>query len=140
ASASELPPGPVGIQLVFTVGPARSWLNLWKMAIDTLDPLLGRSFPDDEFDPKDGRIVRLGLHVRVDSTLAHETDIAIWARPASPEWPEIAWFSALSEPERASWLASHAQRSAAHRRSRRRDLDGQAASSEDPVVERPELS
>jgi hypothetical protein len=44
-----------------TVSPQRSWPNLWKMIIDGLDPILGRSFPADQYDPEDGRVVRLGI-------------------------------------------------------------------------------
>ena len=119
ARTSELPPGAVGLQLVFTVGPTRSWLNLWKMAIDALDPLLGRSYPDDEFDPKDGRVVRLGLHLRVDPAANHETRVTVWATPAPPEWPETAWLTAMNEPDRHAWLVEHEQRSTPSRRTRR---------------------
>ena len=119
AGAFELPAGPVGLQVVFTVGPTRSWLNLWKMAIDALDPLLGRAYPDDEFDPTDGRVVRLGLHVRVDPAAHHESRVTVWATSASPEWPEAAWFTAMSERDRYSWVAEHEQRSAPSRRTRR---------------------
>src|SRR4051794_18388893 len=34
AGATELPPGPIGVQISLTVSPARAWPNLWKMAID----------------------------------------------------------------------------------------------------------
>jgi hypothetical protein len=118
-TAQELEPGPVGLQVSFTVGPGRSWLNLWKLAIDGLDPLLGRSFPDDEYDPKDGRVVRLGMHLRVDPALGSGTVLAIHARPAPLDWPELAWLSAMSEADRVGWLAEHQRRCAPTRRSRR---------------------
>lgn len=38
----QLPYGPLRMQVCFTVGPARNWLNLWKPTIDDLVPLLGR--------------------------------------------------------------------------------------------------
>ena len=43
AGTSELPAGPVRLELAFVVGPTRNWLNLWKQTIDSLDPLLGRA-------------------------------------------------------------------------------------------------
>jgi hypothetical protein len=89
AGATELPPGPVGVQISLTVSPERSWPNLWKMVIDTLDPILGRSFPDDEYDPRDGRIVRLGIHVSEDASVGWEVPFVVRARPADLSWP--AW-------------------------------------------------
>ena len=118
ADASELP-GPVGVQISLIIDPSRSWPNLWKMAIDALDPLLGRSFPDDEWDPNDGRVVRLGIHVREDTSVGWDVPFVIRARPASLDWPEMAWFAAMTECERAAWLAEHARRCAPNRRSRR---------------------
>ena len=44
AGAAELPAGPVRLELAFVVGPGRNWLNLWKQTIDSLDPLLGRTY------------------------------------------------------------------------------------------------
>jgi hypothetical protein len=119
ANATEEPPGPVSVQLSLTVSPERSWPNLWKMVIDALDPILGRSFPDDAYDPRDGRIVRLGLHAREDASVGLDVPFAIRARPADLRWPEIAWFAAMSESERAAWLAEHERRCATNRRSRR---------------------
>ena len=117
--AGELPPGPVAVQISLTVDPTRSWPNLWKMAIDALDPILGRSFPDDEWDPKDGRVVRLGIHVREDPTVGWDVPFVIRARPAALDGPEMAWFAAMSETERAGWLADHQRRCTPNRRSRR---------------------
>lgn len=119
AGATEISPGPVGVQVSLTVGPERSWPNLWKMAIDCLDPLLGRSFPDDEYDPKDGRVVRLGIHVRKDPSVGWDVPFVIRARPADFRWPEMAWFAAMSEGQRAAWLAEHERRCTPNRRSRR---------------------
>ena len=79
AGAEELSPGPVELQLSFAVGPARNWANLWKPAIDSLGSLLGLSDPGKEWNPRDGRIVRLGLHREVASALGHEVEIAIVA-------------------------------------------------------------
>ena len=61
-SAAALPDGPVRMQLSFTVGPRRNWLNLWKPTIDALGQILGSASPDRLWHPQDGRIVELGLH------------------------------------------------------------------------------
>jgi hypothetical protein len=119
AGTTELPAGPVGLQISLTVSPERSWPNLWKMVIDALDPVVGRSFPDDEYDPRDGRVVRLGIHVREDASVGWEVPFVIRARPADLAWPEMAWFAAMSTAKRAEWLAEHERRCAPNRRSRR---------------------
>lgn len=82
AHATELPPGGVHLQLAFVVGPRRNWLNLWKPTIDALDPLLGRTRPDRDWHPNDGRITDLGLHVNVDSSLGHDVLVTIAATHA----------------------------------------------------------
>ncbi|MFC7597502.1 hypothetical protein ACFQU3_19450 [Terrabacter sp. GCM10028922] len=82
AHATELPPGGVHLELAFVVGPRRNWLNLWKPTIDALDPLLGRTRPDRDWHPNDGRIIDLGLHVNVDSSLGHDVLITIAATHA----------------------------------------------------------
>jgi hypothetical protein len=80
AEASQLPAGPVDLQMLFRVDPGRNWANLWKRAIDALDPILGREQPDREWCPQDGRIVRLGLNRELDPALRHDVEIAICAR------------------------------------------------------------
>jgi hypothetical protein len=67
AGAAELPAGAVQLQLAFVVGPQRNWLSLWKPTIDALDP-------------KDGRIIDLGLHVAVDPSIGHNVVVTIAAR------------------------------------------------------------
>lgn len=81
--SAELPPGPVKLELSFVVGPRRNWLNLWKQTIDSLDPLLGRTNPDRAWHPRDGRIIELGMHVTVDSTLRYGVAVGIAATQAS---------------------------------------------------------
>lgn len=80
ADADELPPGPVLTEIAFVVGPRRNWLTLWKPTIDALDTLLGRTRPDRDWHPLDGRITNLGLHVSVDESLGHDVIAAIAAR------------------------------------------------------------
>jgi len=82
ADVAELPPGPVRLELSFVVGPQRVWPNLWKQTIDSLDPLLGRTYADKPWDPRDGRITELGLHVEVDPAIGHNVIIGISASSA----------------------------------------------------------
>lgn len=85
AHATEMPAGAVRLQVAFVVGAQRNWLNLWKPTIDALDPLLGRTRPDREWHPKDGRITDLGLHVNVDPSLGHDVLVTLAAdQPTSP--------------------------------------------------------
>jgi hypothetical protein len=80
AGAAELPAGPVRLELAFVVGPRRNWINLWKQTIDSLDPLLGRTQPDRDWHPLDGRITQLGMHRTVDPTASNEVAIGIAAQ------------------------------------------------------------
>jgi hypothetical protein len=75
-----LPDGPVALEISYGVGPGRNWPNLWKPTIDALGSLLGSDGGD--WQPKDGRITELGLHRHVDSSLGHDVDITVAARPA----------------------------------------------------------
>jgi hypothetical protein len=79
ADTAELPAGPVRLQLAFEVGPGRNWLNLWKQTIDSLDPLLGRTYPDRAWHPLDGRITELGLHLTVEPAARYEVTVGIAA-------------------------------------------------------------
>jgi len=79
AAVKELPDGPVKLELAFTVGPSRNWINLWKPTIDSLGALLGHEHPFREWNPRDGRITELGLHLHVDSILGYEVVIGIAA-------------------------------------------------------------
>ena len=81
--AAELPPGRIAVELAFVVGPRRNWLNLWKPTIDALDRLLGRTYPDREWHPRDGRITELGLHRTIDETLGNDVAITIATRAPS---------------------------------------------------------
>jgi hypothetical protein len=83
ADVAELPAGPVRLQIALTVGPRRTWLNLWKPTIDALDPLLGRTSPDRLWHPKDGRIIELGLHLTTNNELGNDVQIFIAAERAT---------------------------------------------------------
>jgi hypothetical protein len=80
AGLDTLEDGPVSLEIAFVVGPKRNWLNLWKPTIDALGPILGNSHPNKPWHPCDGRIVRLGLHNRVDPQLGYQVRIAVHAR------------------------------------------------------------
>lgn len=60
AGVEMLPDGAVRMELSFVIGN-RGWLGLWKPTIDALDPILGRTYPDNPYDPLDGRITELGM-------------------------------------------------------------------------------
>lgn len=79
AGAAELPAGPVKLELSFVVGTTRNWLNLWKPTIDALDPLLGRTYPNRNWHPLDGRITELGMHLYVNPKAGNDVTIAIAA-------------------------------------------------------------
>ena len=82
---AELGEGPVAPHLAFTVGHGRNWINLWKPTIDSLDLILGRTYPAKPWNPRDGRITELGLHCHVDGNLGNDVLIAIAARRPSDE-------------------------------------------------------
>lgn len=82
AGVPELPDGPVVLELAFTVGPSRNWLNLWKPTIDSLGALLGHEEPFRRWNPRDGRITELGMHLHIDPSLRYDVAIGIAARPA----------------------------------------------------------
>ena len=79
SGVAEIPAGPVRLELAFVVGPRRNWLNLWKQTIDSLDPLLGRTYPDRAWHPRDGRITELGMHVTVDPAAQWKVAVGIKA-------------------------------------------------------------
>jgi hypothetical protein len=91
AGLDALEEGPVTLQLGFTVGQHRNWANLWKPAIDSLDQLLGRTRPDWDWHPRDGRIVELGLHCGTRADPGNEITIALGAttlRRVRSSWPD----------------------------------------------------
>lgn len=75
--ASELPDGPLTLEVAFVVGPHRNWLNLWKPTIDALGPLLGAAEGAKQWSPRDGRITRLGLHRAVGAKLKNDVLIGL---------------------------------------------------------------
>lgn len=82
AGRIELPDGPVRLELAFVVGPSRNWLNLWKPTIDSLGSFLGHEHPFRAWNPRDGRITELGMHLAVDPALRKDVTIGITATVA----------------------------------------------------------
>jgi hypothetical protein len=82
AGATELPVGAVRLELAFAVGPSRNWVNLWKPTIDSLGSLLGHDHPFREWNPRDGRITELGMHLSVDPALGYDVVIEVSTIPA----------------------------------------------------------
>ncbi len=80
--AEPAPEGPLDVEISFRVGRGRSWINLWKQAIDSLGPVLGLVRENRPFHPRDGRIVRLGLHRSVAPELGHDVEMAFCWRLA----------------------------------------------------------
>lgn len=114
--AAELPEGPAGLVISLSCGPGRSWIGLWKRTIDALDALLGRSFADKEWDPQDGRVVRLGLNRRLDPEVGHDVEATIWAAPGDLDWSELAWLKSMTADQRAAFLAERRGRQSKRRR------------------------
>ena len=82
--ASEIRAEGVQLQLAFVVGPHRNWLSVWKPTIDALDPLPGRTRPDEDWHSKDGRIIDLELQVGVDASLGHDVLSASQSKQTNP--------------------------------------------------------
>lgn len=72
--------GAIDMQICFRISGRRNWSTLWKPAIDALGPVLGEG--SRPFHPKDDRIVRLGLHRVVDSSVGWSVDLGVWWRAA----------------------------------------------------------
>jgi hypothetical protein len=80
AHFQPLSPGPVRMDLAFLVGAHRNWLNLWKPTIDALTPILGHTRLDQEWHPRDGRIVEVGLHLRARPDRGNDVTIGVGAQ------------------------------------------------------------
>jgi hypothetical protein len=59
----------------------RNWINLWKPAGDALGPLLGEPDPRNAYNPADGRITNLALHLASDHALGNDVRIAVRCTP-----------------------------------------------------------
>jgi hypothetical protein len=75
--AAIIDPGPVGLNIALTAGPGRNWASLWKPFLDAFGPVLGED-PTRPFRPHNDRIVSLGLHHTIDTSIAHDVIINAW--------------------------------------------------------------
>lgn len=82
ARAGAAPEGPLEMEVAFRAGRGRSWINLWRQAMDSLGPVLGLAKAGQPFHPRGGRVVRLGLHHSLATELGHDVEIAFCWRPA----------------------------------------------------------
>jgi hypothetical protein len=69
--------------------------------------LLGRTHPDRDWNPQDGRIVRLGLHRRVDPEFDRDVSMLVYARPADGTWPELQWLTSMDTDRREAFCLQH---------------------------------
>ncbi len=82
AQVTVEPAGPVQLQIAYVLSPSRNWTNLWKPTIDSLGAIVGDGLRP--FDPKDDRIVRLGLHRAIAREARRSIAIGVWSRPGLP--------------------------------------------------------
>jgi hypothetical protein len=75
--AATIDPGPAGLTIALTAAPGRNWASLWKPVIDAFGPVLGED-PTRPFHPHNDRIVSLGLHHTIDTSIAHDVIIDAW--------------------------------------------------------------
>lgn len=53
---------------------------LWKPTGEAMGPILGEPVARNPFDPDDGRIVALALHLNSDAAAGHSVDVGMWWR------------------------------------------------------------
>jgi hypothetical protein len=75
--AATIDPGPAGLTIALTTAPGRNWVSLWKPVIDAFGPVLGED-ATQPFHPHNDRIVSLGLHHIIDTSIAHDVIIDAW--------------------------------------------------------------
>ena len=79
---AQAPPGPVAVELRFTVSRRRNWMALWKPALESLGPILGVTDPATPYRADYARVTSLGLHRRWDDTVGHRVGVEVWWHPA----------------------------------------------------------
>jgi hypothetical protein len=82
ATPAPAPPGPVAVELRFTVSRRRNWSALWRPALEALGPILGVPDPGRPYRADDARVTSLGLHRRWDDSVGHRVGVDVWWRPA----------------------------------------------------------
>jgi hypothetical protein len=98
SQAALAPDGGLEMQVAYRVGSSRAWLNVWKPSIDALGSILGVKDPRRPFDPRDDRIIRLGLHRNLDRALGNDVEIGIWWRPVALLAPSLRGGAVTSPP------------------------------------------
>ncbi|GAA3284103.1 hypothetical protein Dvina_01855 [Dactylosporangium vinaceum] len=83
AEVAEVPAGPVWLTAAIATWPGRVWTNLWKPLIDSLGPILGERAANP-FNAFNDRIVDLGLHHQLDTSLEHDVRLQLWWGPMPP--------------------------------------------------------
>lgn len=83
AGPELLPDGAVEVEVGWRceAKTASKWSNWWKPTGDTMGPVLGEPYADQPFNPADGRIVSLALHLITDPPLSKAVDVGMWWRP-----------------------------------------------------------
>jgi hypothetical protein len=82
ATPAPAPPGPVAVELRFTVSRRRNWTALWKPALQSLGPILGVPDPARPYRADAARVSHLSLHRRWDDQLGDQVGVEVWWRPA----------------------------------------------------------
>lgn len=89
AQAEPAAGGALRMEVSFVLGPRRNWVGLWKPALDALGPILGMA-DGRRFNPRDDRIVELGLHRSVDGMLGNDVLIGYCWRPSSTDLGRVS--------------------------------------------------
>ncbi len=94
ARPTALPPGGAEVRLAWRCSKGRDWYQRrnwaapWKPAIDAMGPALRPAAAQDptddkRFQPGDGRIVSLELHLVEDPSMAFDVEVGMWWRAAA---------------------------------------------------------
>jgi hypothetical protein len=82
ATPAPAPPGPVAVELRFTVSRRRNWTALWKPALQSLGPILGVPDPARPYRADAARVSHLSLHRTWDDQVGEQVGVEVWWHPA----------------------------------------------------------
>ncbi len=74
---TQLPPGPVEVDLTWRCSPTRNWVMLWKPTGDAMGPVLGEPDVRNPYNVSDDRIVALTLHRQIDDSIGHGIHVGL---------------------------------------------------------------
>jgi hypothetical protein len=74
------PPGPLAVELRFTVSRRRNWTALWSPALDALGPILGTPDPGKPLVADTARVTSLSLHRKLDDQIGPDVLVEVWWR------------------------------------------------------------